>query len=97
MKPDDRAFGRNGMAGYIVGELDWSRVPAMREKAVASMSKFDFLISPTSPTTAYAVDEATPGNATGTDPLLPHVEHKIETRCEAVRGFGYSHRQIAAE
>ena len=37
----------------------------MREKAVASMSKFDFLISPTSPVTAYAVDEATPGNATG--------------------------------
>ena len=34
----------------------------MREKAVASMSKFDFLISPTSPTTAYAVDEATLGN-----------------------------------
>jgi hypothetical protein len=33
----------------------------MREKAVASMSKFDFLISPTSPITAYAVDEATPG------------------------------------
>jgi hypothetical protein len=29
------------------------------------MSKFDFLISPTSPITAYAVDEATPGNATG--------------------------------
>src|ERR1700730_2332699 len=34
----------------------------MREKAVAPMSKFDFLISPTSPITAYAVDEATPGN-----------------------------------
>jgi Asp-tRNA(Asn)/Glu-tRNA(Gln) amidotransferase A subunit family amidase len=34
----------------------------MREKAVASMSKFDFLISPTSPITAYAVDEATSGN-----------------------------------
>jgi hypothetical protein len=31
------------------------------------------------------------------DPSLAHVEHKIETRCEAGRGFGYSHRQIAAE
>jgi hypothetical protein len=31
------------------------------------------------------------------DPSLPHVEHKIETRCEAGRGFGYSHHQIAAE
>jgi hypothetical protein len=29
MKPDDRAFGRNGMDGYIVGELDWSRVTAL--------------------------------------------------------------------
>ena len=31
MKPDDRAFGRNGMGGYIVGELDWSRVTALVE------------------------------------------------------------------
>jgi hypothetical protein len=31
MKPDDRAFGRNGMDGYIVGELDWSRVTALVE------------------------------------------------------------------
>ena len=28
---------------------------------------------------------------------LAHVQDKIETRCEAGRGFGYSHRQIAAE
>jgi aspartyl-tRNA(Asn)/glutamyl-tRNA(Gln) amidotransferase subunit A len=39
----------------------------MREKAVAAMRKFDFLLSPTSPITAYAVDEATPGN----DPAKP--------------------------
>jgi hypothetical protein len=32
MKPDDRAFGRNGMDGYIVGELSWSRVTALRER-----------------------------------------------------------------
>ena len=30
-------------------------------------------------------------------PRLAHVEHKIETRCEAGRGFGYSHHQIAAK
>ena len=34
----------------------------IREKAVAAMREFDFLITPTSPITAYAVDEATPGN-----------------------------------
>jgi hypothetical protein len=28
---------------------------------------------------------------------LAHVQDKIETRCEAGRGFGYSHHQIAAE
>ncbi len=39
----------------------------MREKAVAAMRKFDFLLSPTSPITAYAVDEAAPGN----DPAKP--------------------------
>jgi aspartyl-tRNA(Asn)/glutamyl-tRNA(Gln) amidotransferase subunit A len=39
----------------------------MREKAVAAIQKFDFLLSPTSPITAYAVDEATPGN----DPAKP--------------------------
>jgi len=39
----------------------------MREKAVAAMRKFDFLLSPTSPITAYAVDDATPGN----DPAKP--------------------------
>src|SRR3984893_12774075 len=35
----------------------------MREKAVASMSKFDFLISPTSRIPAFAVDEAPSGSA----------------------------------
>jgi Asp-tRNA(Asn)/Glu-tRNA(Gln) amidotransferase A subunit family amidase len=39
----------------------------VREKAVAAMRKLDFLLSPTSPITAYAVDEATPGN----DPVKP--------------------------
>ena len=39
----------------------------LREKAVAAIQNYDFLISPTSPITAYAVDEATPGN----DPEKP--------------------------
>jgi Asp-tRNA(Asn)/Glu-tRNA(Gln) amidotransferase A subunit family amidase len=39
----------------------------MREKAVATIQNHDFLLSPTSPITAYAVDEATPGN----DPEKP--------------------------
>ena len=34
----------------------------MREKAVAAMATFDFLLMPTSPITAYAADEATPGD-----------------------------------
>jgi aspartyl-tRNA(Asn)/glutamyl-tRNA(Gln) amidotransferase subunit A len=43
------------------------QVMAIREKAVAAIQGYDFLISPTSPITAYAVDEATPGN----DPEKP--------------------------
>jgi aspartyl-tRNA(Asn)/glutamyl-tRNA(Gln) amidotransferase subunit A len=43
------------------------QVMAMREKAVAAIQGYDFLISPTSPITAYAADEATPGN----DPEKP--------------------------
>jgi aspartyl-tRNA(Asn)/glutamyl-tRNA(Gln) amidotransferase subunit A len=39
----------------------------MREKAVAATEPYDFLIAPTSPITAYAAEEATPGN----DPLRP--------------------------
>jgi aspartyl-tRNA(Asn)/glutamyl-tRNA(Gln) amidotransferase subunit A len=39
----------------------------MREKAVAAIQNYHFLLSPTSPITAYAVDEATPGN----DPEKP--------------------------
>jgi aspartyl-tRNA(Asn)/glutamyl-tRNA(Gln) amidotransferase subunit A len=39
----------------------------MREKAVAATEPYDFLISPTSPITAYAAEEATPGN----DPIRP--------------------------
>jgi aspartyl-tRNA(Asn)/glutamyl-tRNA(Gln) amidotransferase subunit A len=34
----------------------------MREKAVAAMAAFDFLLMPTSPITAYAASEATPGD-----------------------------------
>jgi Asp-tRNA(Asn)/Glu-tRNA(Gln) amidotransferase A subunit family amidase len=39
----------------------------MREKAVAAIQGYDFLISPTSPITAYAVDEPAPGS----DPRRP--------------------------
>jgi Asp-tRNA(Asn)/Glu-tRNA(Gln) amidotransferase A subunit family amidase len=44
-----------------------AQVFQIRERAVAAIQKFDFLISPTSPITAYAVGEATPGN----DPQRP--------------------------
>jgi Asp-tRNA(Asn)/Glu-tRNA(Gln) amidotransferase A subunit family amidase len=43
------------------------QVMAIRETAVAAIQGYDFLISPTSPITAYAADEATPGN----DPSKP--------------------------
>ena len=42
-------------------------VMLMREKAVAATEPYDFLITPTSPITAYAAEEATPGN----DPTRP--------------------------
>lgn len=44
-----------------------SQIMLMREKAVGAIQGFDFLISPTSPITAYAVDEPTPGG----DPERP--------------------------
>ena len=43
------------------------QIMLMREKAVAAIQGRDFLISPTSPITAYAVDEPTPGS----DPSRP--------------------------
>ena len=43
------------------------QIMLMREKAVAAIQGYDFLISPTSPITAYAVDEPTPGS----DPTRP--------------------------
>jgi aspartyl-tRNA(Asn)/glutamyl-tRNA(Gln) amidotransferase subunit A len=42
-------------------------VMLMREKAVAATEPYDFLITPTSPITAYAAEEATPGD----DPARP--------------------------
>jgi aspartyl-tRNA(Asn)/glutamyl-tRNA(Gln) amidotransferase subunit A len=38
------------------------QVMTLREKAVAATESYDFLITPTSPITAYAVDQATPGD-----------------------------------
>src|SRR5215471_21850394 len=46
-----------------------AQIMLMREKAVSAIQGLDFLISPTSPITAYAVDEAAPGN----DPTRPFV------------------------
>jgi aspartyl-tRNA(Asn)/glutamyl-tRNA(Gln) amidotransferase subunit A len=43
------------------------QIMLMREKAVAAIQGHDFLISPTSPITAYAVDDPTPGS----DPARP--------------------------
>jgi aspartyl-tRNA(Asn)/glutamyl-tRNA(Gln) amidotransferase subunit A len=42
-------------------------VMLMRERAVVATEPFDFLISPTTPITAYSAEEATPGN----DPERP--------------------------
>ncbi len=53
-----RAEGRSAVdAMRALGQI-----MLMREKAVAATQGFDFLISPTSPITAYAADEPTPGN-----------------------------------
>ena len=43
------------------------QIMLMREKAVAAIQGYDFLISPTSPITAYAADEPAPGG----DPSRP--------------------------
>jgi Asp-tRNA(Asn)/Glu-tRNA(Gln) amidotransferase A subunit family amidase len=39
-----------------------SLIMLMREKAAAATEPYDFLVTPTSPITAYAAEEATPGN-----------------------------------
>jgi aspartyl-tRNA(Asn)/glutamyl-tRNA(Gln) amidotransferase subunit A len=43
------------------------QIMLMREKAVAAIQGYDFLVSPTSPITAYAADEPAPG----TNPARP--------------------------
>jgi aspartyl-tRNA(Asn)/glutamyl-tRNA(Gln) amidotransferase subunit A len=50
------------------------QIMLMREKAVETIQGFDFLISPTSPITAYAAEEPAPGN----DPTHPF-EHILFT------------------
>ena len=50
------------------------QIMLMREKAVGAIQGYDFLISPTSPITAYAADEPAPGN----DPTRPF-EHILFT------------------
>ena len=58
-----RAEGRSAAdAMRAVGQI-----MLMREKAVAAIQGYDFLISPTSPITAYPVDEPAPGS----DPTRP--------------------------
>jgi aspartyl-tRNA(Asn)/glutamyl-tRNA(Gln) amidotransferase subunit A len=49
----------------------FAEIMVMREKAVAAIQPYDFLISPTSPITAYAAEDAAPGN----DPhrAFPHI------------------------
>jgi len=50
------------------------QIMLMREKAVAAIQGYDFLISPTSPITAYSAEEPAPGN----DPTRPF-EHILFT------------------
>jgi aspartyl-tRNA(Asn)/glutamyl-tRNA(Gln) amidotransferase subunit A len=58
-----RAEGRSAVdAMRALGQI-----MLMREKAVATIQGYDFLISPTSPITAYGVDEPAPGS----DPTRP--------------------------
>ena len=45
---------------------NFALIMLMREKAVAATEPYDFLISPTSPITAYAAEEATPGDRKST-------------------------------
>jgi aspartyl-tRNA(Asn)/glutamyl-tRNA(Gln) amidotransferase subunit A len=49
------------------GARNLALVMLIREKAVAASAPYDFLISPTSPITAYAATQATPGD----DPAKP--------------------------
>jgi aspartyl-tRNA(Asn)/glutamyl-tRNA(Gln) amidotransferase subunit A len=44
-----------------------SEINRMREQAIAAIQRYDFLLTPTSPITAYSATEATPGN----DPEQP--------------------------
>jgi Asp-tRNA(Asn)/Glu-tRNA(Gln) amidotransferase A subunit family amidase len=58
-----------GAAGFSAAQAmrGLAQVFALREAAVAATEPYDFLLSPTSPITAYAAEEACPGN----DPVRP--------------------------
>jgi hypothetical protein len=59
-------------------------VMLMREKAVAATEPYDFLITPTSPITAYAAEEATPGD----DPFKPFEQHRLHGAVQHVGTAG---------
>jgi aspartyl-tRNA(Asn)/glutamyl-tRNA(Gln) amidotransferase subunit A len=53
--------GAEGLSA-VDGARAFAQIMLMREKTVAAIQGFDFLLTPTSPITAYAADEASPGN-----------------------------------
>ncbi|HLN08918.1 MAG TPA: amidase [Xanthobacteraceae bacterium] len=66
------AWCRRGASWSAVDAVrGFAEIMLMREKAVAAIQPFDFLITPTSPITAYAAEDAAPGN----DPnrSFPHI------------------------
>jgi aspartyl-tRNA(Asn)/glutamyl-tRNA(Gln) amidotransferase subunit A len=59
--------GRAAKLSAADGARNLALVMLTREKTVAATEPYDFLITPTSPITAYGAEEATPGN----DPARP--------------------------
>jgi Asp-tRNA(Asn)/Glu-tRNA(Gln) amidotransferase A subunit family amidase len=58
---------RAGKLSAVDAARNLALIMLLREKAVAATEPYDFLISPTSPISAYAAEEATPGD----DPFRP--------------------------
>ena len=63
-----------GVGGWLVGVevfRGFDQIPEMRKAAIASTGRFDFVLSPTAPTTAFPAEWASPSR----DPLnpFPHI------------------------
>ena len=62
----------------------FDQIPEMRKAAIASTGRFDFVLSPTAPMTAFPAEWASPSQ----DPLQPVSAHRLHRRLQHVGAAG---------